>query len=626
MTTQSVSDQANTQISDLDPDATGGVIDRLRMMMWPLRAKVFLLLLLSILAFAAGLQFWNHRTLFNSELRLTTDKHLVIASNLSMSLSRYARDVAMVFVHQASNATSGQITKADIVEHTDMMKAMDLDGFSVLSPENEVMAEYSLTGEPLDLPDAFVLDTLRTGTNTLLRGVQISDLLKIGDTRYFILGYNLPDERLAVGYLNTRYIKRVQEQIAFGELGHSAIFDATGRAVAHPVQKVEENMMDASGIPTVRRMMNGETGVDQFYSPPMDAQMIAGFTFVPETGWAVMVPQPIRELSASVTANLRQTDLFSVIVSLLLAIFGWIMTRFMARPIQRFTTAGLEIAKGNYDVDLPDQERSSLEMWRLNESLKTMIDKIRISNARLRLALEIEEKENKRKSEFLIIASHELRNPLSGVIGMLAVCKENSVDKDLAKYLDMAERSASQLNKIVDEMVHFAEEETDDVPIKIETFQASLELDQIAGLYQQRAHDAGLDFHYSLQDGLDVPIVTDRYRLFQIIGNLLENAIKYTAEGSVSMLVNFEQVPDSNQTWLDIRISDTGIGIDDSDLERIFEPFFQADGSFSRNYNGLGLGLSISKSMIEKLGGQIQCHSKKNKGSDFRLLIPVQFG
>lgn len=626
MTTQSVSDQANTQISDLDPDATGGVIDRLRMMMWPLRTKVFLLLLMSILAFGAGLQYWNHRTLFNSELRLTTDKHLVIASNLSMSLSRYARDVAMVFVHQASNATSGQITKADIVEHTDMMKAMDLDGFSVLSPENEVMAEYSLTGEPLDLPDAFVLDTLRIGTNTLLRGVQISDLLKIGDTRYFILGYNLPDGRLAVGYLNTRYIKRVQEQIAFGELGHSAIFDATGRAVAHPVQKVEENMMDASGIPTVRRMMNGETGVDQFYSPPMDAQMIAGFTFVPETGWAVMVPQPIRELSASVSANLRQSDLFSVIVSLLLAIFGWIMTRFMARPIQRFTTAGLEIAKGNYDVDLPDHERSSLEMWRLNEALKTMIDKIRNSNARLRLALEIEETENKRKSEFLIIASHELRNPLSSVIGMLAVCKENSVDKDLAKYLDMAERSASQLNKIVDEMVHFAEEETDDVPIKIETFQASLELDQIAGLYQQRAHDAGLDFHYSLQDGLDVPIVTDRYRLFQIIGNLLENAIKYTAEGSVSMLVNFEQVPDSNQTWLDIRISDTGIGIDDSDLERIFEPFFQADGSFSRNYNGLGIGLSISKSMIEKLGGQIQCHSKKNKGSDFRLLIPVQFG
>lgn len=626
MTTQSVSDQANTQISDLDPDATGGVIDRLRMMMWRLRTKVFLLLLMSILSFGFGLQYWNHRTLFNSELRLTTDKHLVIASNLSMSLSRYARDVAMVFVHQASNATSGQITKASIVEHTDMMKAMDLDGFSVLSPENEVMAEYSLTGEPLDLPDEFVLNTLRIGTNTLLRGVQISDLLKIGDTRYFILGYNLPDGRLAVGYLNTRYIKRVQEQITFGELGHSAIFDATGRAVAHPVQKVEENMMDASGIPTVRRMMNGETGVDQFYSPPMDAQMIAGFTFVPETGWAVMVPQPIRELSASVSANLRQTDLFSVIVSLLLAIFGWIMTRFLARPIQRFTTAGLEIAKGNYDVDLPDHERSSLEMWRLNEALKTMIDKIRNSNARLRLALEIEETENKRKSEFLIIASHELRNPLSSVIGMLAVCKENSVDKDLAKYLDMAERSASQLNKIVDEMVHFAEEETDDGPIKIETFQASLELDQIAGLYQQRAHDAGLDFHYSLQDGLDVPIVTDRYRLFQIIGNLLENAIKYTAEGSVSMLVNFEQVPDSNQTWLDIRISDTGIGIDDSDLERIFEPFFQADGSFSRNYNGLGIGLSISKSMIERLGGQIQCHSKKNKGSDFRLLIPVQFG
>lgn len=595
-------------------------------LIWSLSSKVFVLLLATILSFGAGLQYWNYKMLFENEVRLADDKHLVTASHLALSLSRYSRDVSLTFSHWAKSITSAETTDESVFEHTYVAKSMDIDGFKILSRNNTVESAHSLIGQDLALPDEAVLEDLRIGTNDDLHGVQISDLQRIGDARYFILGFNLDDDRLAIGYLNLNYIKHVQGQVAFGELGHAAIFDATGRAVAHPVPAVEENMMDGSGLSIVARMMNGETGVDQFFSPPMSADMIAGFTYVPEAGWLVMVPQPIQELSDSVAASLRSTNLFILAVSVVLAFLGWILTQYLVRPIHRFTTASLEIADGNYTVDLPEQENSSREMWRLNEALKIMVDQVSKSKIRLEAALEIEELENKRKSEFLIIASHELRSPLSGVVGMLSACREQTEDKDLVTYLDVANRSAKQLNYIVDELINFAEEQVKSTETNLESFNADQEFSQLASIYGQQTKAAGLEFNYTTQPELDQDIVTDRHKVFQIVGNLLENSIKYTNSGSISLDVALETRSGTNDGWLKISVKDTGIGIDAADLEKIFEPFYQVDSSFSRSYNGLGIGLSIAKSMLIRLEGDIECKSKVGKGSEFHLRVPVHTG
>lgn len=599
-------------------------LGKIWMFLWSLRTRVFILMLIAILSFGTGLQYWNYRMLFQNEVRLADDKHLVTAMHLAMSLSRYTRDVSLVFAHWAMEVSQADSARLAVEEHTYLTEAMDIDGFTILSADNTVEASYNLIGSDLPLPSEEVIEALRVGTNTSLHGVQISNLQRIGDDRYFILGYDLPDGQIAIGYLNVNYIKEVQERIQFGELGHAAIFDAAGVTVAHPVPAVEANMMNASGIPVVARMLNGETGVGQFFSPPMNADMIAGFTFVPETGWPVMVPQPLDELSASVEASLRTTNLFIIAVSLVLALFGWIMTRALVRPIHRFTTAGLEISKGNYLVDLPERESSSLEMWRLNQALKTMVEKIRTSNERLQAALEIEEVENKRKSDFLIIASHELRNPLSGVVGMLSACKEMTDDPALTGYLEVADRSAMQLNTIVDEMTHYAEEQTDIAPISADSFNLGQEFSQLATIYGQQAEAAGLSFDFTPRPELDQVIVTDRYRLFQVIGNLLENAIKYTAAGGVTLDVALQPDADMMGEWLYVRVTDTGIGIEAEAMKRIFEPFFQVDGSYSRSYNGLGIGLAISKSIVDRLSGHLDCESEPGKGSSFHLHIPVQ--
>lgn len=330
---------------------------------WPLQQQIAVMVFAAILVFALVIQLWNYRTFLNTEIERTQEKHLVIAQNLALSLSRYVTDVARVFAHAAievSNDNSQTTRDSNLA----LLNSLNVESMVLLPAVAEEAQQPIRLGKNLLMPEQEVLDDLRAGTITTLGGVQISGLQQIGGRKYFILGYTLADQRLAIGYMKTDYIKAVQQAIAFGELGHSAIFDQFGRAVAHPSPSVEENMADASGISAVRRMLNRETGVEMFFSPPMQADMIAGITFVPETGWPVMVPQPLYELSDAVNVSLSNSYLLAVAIAALLGGAGWAISRKLARPVQDFTEISRKISCGYYNIKLPDEERSSIS-WRL---------------------------------------------------------------------------------------------------------------------------------------------------------------------------------------------------------------------------------------------------------------------
>ena len=285
-----MSAHANTPEHTL-PELSGSASKQTRIKgwVWPLQQQIALMVLAAILVFALVIQLWNYRTFMNTEIERTQEKHLVIAQNVSLSLSRYVTDVARVFAHAAIEVGNNN-SEATRVAHLSLLESLNVESMALLPTFAADQPPPNWLGKNLPLPERAVLDDLRAGTNATLGGVQISGLQRIGDGKYFILGYELPDQRLVIGYMRTDYIKAVQSAIAFGEFGHSAIFDQFGRAIAHPSPKVEENMVDASGISAVRRMLNRETGVEMFFSPPMQMDMIAGITFVPETRWPVMVP------------------------------------------------------------------------------------------------------------------------------------------------------------------------------------------------------------------------------------------------------------------------------------------------------------------------------------------------
>lgn len=594
---------------------------RIKRWVWPLQQQIAVMVLAAILVFALVIQFWNYRTFMNTEIERTREKHLVIAQNVSLSLSRYITDVARIFVHSAAEISNNNSEVAWEV-HMSLMKSLNVDSIVILPSFEADTPQPNQLGRTLPLPDQVVLDDLRAGTNVTLGGVQVSGLQRIGDGKYFILGYEFPDRRLAIGYMTVDYIREVQRAIAFGEFGHSAIFDQFGRAVAHPSPRVEDNMVDASGISAVRRMLNGETGVEMFFSPPMGQDMIAGITFVPETGWPVMVPQPIFELSDTVNSSLSKSYLLAVAMAALLGAVGWAMSRRLARPVRHFTEISSQITDGDYDIILPEEERSSSEMSQLNESLKAMVGQVRSSDHKLRNALRMEEEENKRKSDFLVVAGHELRTPLNGVVGMLTICREQSDDVDLDQYLDVAWTSARELNALVDHMVDFAEGTTDSIRIAAAPFDIDAQMRDIEVLYGNLARKEGLELHRTGLRDSKTQIVSDQARLSQMISKVLENAIKFTKEGSITLASEISE--QDGQTWLKVAVSDTGIGIDEAELERIFMPFEQVESSFTRSYRGMGIGLSVAQAIAKKFGGHITCASKLHEGTRFEIWTPVK--
>lgn len=594
---------------------------RIKRWVWPLQQQIAVMVLAAILVFALVIQFWNYRTFMNTEIERSREKHLVIAQNVSLSLSRYITDVARIFVHSAAEISNNNSEVAWEV-HMSLMKSLNVDSIVILPSFEADTPQPNQLGRTLPLPDQVVLDDLRAGTNVTLGGVQVSGLQRIGDGKYFILGYEFPDRRLAIGYMTVDYIREVQRAIAFGEFGHSAIFDQFGRAVAHPSPRVEDNMVDASGISAVRRMLNGETGVEMFFSPPMGQDMIAGITFVPETGWPVMVPQPIFELSDTVNSSLSKSYLLAVAMAALLGAVGWAMSRRLARPVRHFTEISGQITDGDYDIILPEEERSSSEMSQLNESLKAMVGQVRSSDHKLRNALRMEEEENKRKSDFLVVAGHELRTPLNGVVGMLTICREQSDDVDLDQYLDVAWTSARELNALVDHMVDFAEGTTDSIRIAAAPFDIDAQMRDIEVLYGNLARKEGLELHRTGLRDSKTQIVSDQARLSQMISKVLENAIKFTKEGSITLASEISE--QDGQTWLKVAVSDTGIGIDEAELERIFMPFEQVESSFTRSYRGMGIGLSVAQAIAKKFGGHITCASKLHEGTRFEIWTPVK--
>lgn len=588
---------------------------------WPLQRQIAVMVLAAVLVFALVIQFWNYRNFMNTEIDRAQEKHLVIAQNVSLSLSRYVTDVARVFVHSAieiSNINS----RASRDIHLSLLISLNVESMVLLPDFRADSPPVNRLGKNLPLPEQVVLDDLRAGSNAMLGGVQISGLQRIGDEKYFILGYELPDQRLAIGYMKTDYIKAVQRAIAFGEFGHSAIFDQDGRAIAHPSTQVEENMVDASNISAVRRMLNRETGVEMFFSPPMQKDMIAGITFVPETGWPVMVPQPVYELSNAVNASLSKSYLLAVTMAALLGGAGWVVSRRLARPVRKFTEISRKISDGDYTITLPHEERSSTEMWQLNESLKAMIDQVRCSDNKLREALRLEAEENRRKSDFLVIAGHELRTPLSGVVGMLTICREQRDDVNRDRYLDVAWSSAKELNALVDHMVDFAEGATESFRLDKMPFDIEAKIRDIEALYSNLARNAGLEFNRIGLGYGSTRIVSDPARLSQLISKIMENAIKFTQSGSITLQSEISE--QDGCKWLKIAIIDTGIGIQESELERIFMPFEQVESSFTRSYRGMGIGLSVAQAIMNKFGGRITCTSKLHDGTRFEIWTPIE--
>lgn len=227
------------------------------------------------------------------------------------------------------------------------------------------------------------------------------------------------------------------------------------------------------------------------------------------------------------------------------------------------------------------------------------------------------------KSEFLAAMSHEIRTPMNGIFGLLELLHSKSLTPDQLRILEMIDESTKSLMTVLNDILDLSRIEFNHVDLVYQDVDLRSLISNVFGILAHQAHAKGLRVSVNISAQLHTLIHTDDSRLRQVLLNLLSNAIKFTSDGSVSLSVLVENVGVDEQV-IKIAISDTGIGMDESQLKRLFKPFSQGDTSITRRYGGTGLGLVISQRIVQLLGGDVVLNSVLGSGATAELRLPVK--
>ena len=276
-----------------------------------------------------------------------------------------------------------------------------------------------------------------------------------------------------------------------------------------------------------------------------------------------------------------------------------------------------------------DNELISLNDYRteqlvLNDRLREQTVNLDRLNEDLRQAKAAAEAAASAKADFLANMSHEIRTPLNAVIGMTALLVDTHQTREQRQFSEVIRSSSEHLLTVIEEILDFSKMEAGRIQLEARPFALRRTVEESLDVVALKASQKQIDLVYSIEPGTPVALIGDSARLRQVMLNLLSNAIKFTERGEVALHVCSRACGEKYE--IEISVRDTGIGITPEELGRLFRAFSQADVSTTRKYGGTGLGLVISKGLVEKMDGRIWAESKPGTGSTFRFTFTARLG
>jgi signal transduction histidine kinase len=429
-------------------------------------------------------------------------------------------------------------------------------------------------------------------------------------------------------------------KIHFATAGYGYLVDEHGNLIAHKDAGLVLKRIDLRQVSGVQRFLRNPTRSDP--TPAQEGQGLTGspvlatYWPVPELGWAVILEEPLDAALANVEI-LKRSALVLLAIGLLVGaiVIAWVSGK-MTGPILELHQGAKIIGSGNLDYRVNIKTGDEIE-W-LGEEFNKMAGELKLSYATLEQKVKDKtgelEKANsdleqayrsllvatKAKDEFLSVMSHELRTPLNVIMGYTGMIKEGilgNVNAEQARALDKVVGRSSDLLIMINQILQATSIEAGKVQLDKRDVQLKDFLENLKSNYEIPLNNGiAINWDYPLDTAT---LHTDSAKLKHILQNLINNAIKFTPQGSISITAKYI----SQARAVQFQVVDTGIGISEELLPSIFEIFQQGDSSETRTYGGVGIGLYIVKKYTDLLGGEVEAKSALGKGTTFTLTIPV---
>jgi signal transduction histidine kinase len=448
-----------------------------------------------------------------------------------------------------------------------------------------------------------------------------------------------PGAGVIVAEVDLRSVNDAIERARIGISGYAYAVNSRGELIAHPDKNLVLKHTNLATLPQVQAALTGAataradvviTGRD------LDGvEVLSAYQRVDAPGWWVFVDEPLSEAFAPIEAAIWRTLLLLLVFLLVAIVTSVLLARNLVRPIESIQVAAAKIGSGALDERIDNSSRD--ELGALAEEFNRMAARLQASYSGLEQEVQERtrelagalgkldektrelEKASDHKSEFLADMSHELRTPLNAISGFSQVLRKQllgEINEKQAEYLDDILASARHLLSLIDDVLDLAKVEAGQIELEVTPFSLREALERGAVIVRERATREDVRVSLSSDPGVDM-IMGDERRIRQVVFNLLSNAVKFAPAGS-TVDVTAARIDGEVR----VSVSDSGPGIAPEDQARIFEEFQQAAAGKEQR-EGTGLGLTLSRRLVELHGGHIWVDSEVGKGSTFVFTLPV---